>query len=93
MNLLETIFDCDGTPVTVATIQESGESTADFIARHRRRVADAKKDCAGDPRPALAIQTAWRAELGEMNFSSREEVGQAAHDALAREMIEAFPRV
>jgi hypothetical protein len=91
MSILETTFICNGTPITVSTVQNEGESIADFAARHRQRVADAEEHCEADPLPPNAIQTTWKAALGTMNFSSTRAYGKARHDADAKLLKEKFP--
>ena len=93
MNILETTFDCDGTPVTVSTVQNPGESLSAFAARHRQRVDAAKMDCAGDPIPPNEIVTTWKARLGTMNYSSSEAYGQAKHDADVKVLKQVFPEL
>lgn len=45
MTVLTTTFDCNGEEVPVSSVQQPGESDADFLKRHRQAVADAKRAC------------------------------------------------
>lgn len=85
-NLLETIFDCNGTDVTVATPRVVSppppEPLADLRDRHNKAVRDAKEDCESTPPQAKgALIATWTAAVGSMLYASPTAYGQAAHDA------------
>lgn len=43
--ILSTTFDCAGTPSTVSTTMQPGESVDEFFDRHEKELAQAKADC------------------------------------------------
>ncbi len=91
MDVLETVIDCNGKPETVVTIQKEGESTADFIERHRQAVAAKMDECGSSPPPVEMIISQWITATGEMAFESPQSEGRPVHDRKLAEMKAAFP--
>lgn len=90
MSTLSTTFVCGELTITVTTTQIKGESDADFAARHRQNVQNAKDDCTDSSQALGPIQTSWTADLGEMTYASEADYGQAAHDADVVSLRELF---